>query len=142
VIHIRDRRLLPLIVSGAKKQHQFPASYRHDGSISHPKMTPGQIHKIYIKAPFGSGGDPSAKPLAEVEIVDLVASVLGDMTEEDANFEGFRTLTAYVRWFDRIYYKKGIRFGKDLLHPVWIVYFDFVRLLPAGEALLATMQKG
>lgn len=141
MIHIRDRRLLPLIVDGAKTQHQFPASYRSDGSITHPKMTSGQIHKIYIKAPFGSGGDPSAKPLAEVQVVELVPSVLGDMTNDDARSEGFASLEGYIKWFDRIYYKKAIRFGKDLMRPVWIVYFEFVRLLPAGQKVVAELSK-
>jgi hypothetical protein len=141
VIHIHDKRLVPLLAKGLKTTHRFPASYRMDRTIAHPKITPGTVHKVYVHAPFGSGGKQDAQPMAEVYIKDVRAGALGDTNDEDVRTDGFASLEAFVRWWDRIFYKKALRFDAHLHHPIWIVTFELKRMLPAGEQLVRKLEK-
>jgi hypothetical protein len=141
VIHIHDKRLVPLIARGTKTTHRFPASYRMNGEIAHPKITAGTVHKVYVHAPFGSGRKSDAKPLAEVLVTNIQAGALGDTNDEDVRTDGFASLEAFVLWWNRVFYKKALRFDSHIHHPIWIVTFELQQMLPAGEKLVQALER-
>lgn len=134
--------MVRLIALGKKTTHRFPANYRQDSDgVTHPKVSEGKVHKIYTKAPFGSKGVPSTKPLLEVYINDIELITLGDMIEEDARLEGFASLNAFVKYWDRVWFIKGLKFDNNPFQPVWVIYFTFDELLPAGKKLIEKIEQ-
>jgi hypothetical protein len=141
VIHIADERLVRLVALGKKTTHRFPANYREgSGQVSHPKISPGNVHRVYTVAPFGVFGDPDADPLLEVLVTSVELDILGDITNEEVRQEGFLTRAAYEVWWDRTWFRKGLKFENHLHNPVWVVAFKFERTLPAGDRLIKRLE--
>jgi hypothetical protein len=130
--------MVRLIALGKKITHRFPARYKntYDGGVTHPKISEGKIHKVYTKAPFGSKGLKKSKPLLEVYVNDIELITLGDMIDEDARNEGFASLNAFVKYWDRVWFTKGLKFDNHHFQPVWVIYFELDEILPAGKKLI------
>lgn len=142
MIHVADPKMVRLIALGKKVTHRFPANYRKDSpDVTHPKIVEGSIHKVYTEAPFGKDGNPKAQPMLSVYIEDIELMPLGDMIEEDARNEGFATLNAFVSYWDKVWFTKGLKFDNHLHHPVWVVYLDLEEIFPAGKKLIAQIEK-
>lgn len=141
MLHVADDRLIRLIILGKKTAHRFPANYREDGQITHPKITPRKKHKVYRNAPFGVDGDPNVKPLAEVMITKVHSDTLGDVTEEEVLEEGFASLDAFKIWWNRRWYHDGLNYRNHKIHPIWVIKFKFLRILPAGKELMKRLEE-
>jgi hypothetical protein len=135
--------MVRLIALGKKITHRFPARYKnnYDGGVTHPKISEGKIHKVYTKAPFGSKGLKKSKPLLEVYVNDIELITLGDMIDEDARNEGFASLNAFVKYWDRVWFTKGLKFDNHHFHPVWVIYFELDEILPAGKKLIEKIEQ-
>lgn len=143
MIHIADERLVRLVALGKKTAHRFPANYRQfSGQVAHPKISPGKVHKVYTEAPFGRFGNPNASPLLEVLVTSVELDILGDITEAEVRQEGFSSRDAYIVWWDRTWFRKGLKFENHLHNPIWVVSFEFKRTLEAGDRLLKRLEKG
>jgi hypothetical protein len=141
MIHVKDERLVRLIILGKKTTHRFPASYRPNGDITNPKIVVGKKHKVYTRAPFGRDGDRSSEPLLEVIITDVHSDNLGDTNNDEAITEGFRSIEAFRIWWDKTWGYRNILFEKNLIYPVWVISFKFSKILPAGEKLMKRLEK-
>jgi len=142
VIHVADPKMVRLIALGKKTTHRFPASYKRNSYlVTHPKISEDTIHKVYTEAPFGKDGNPKAKPMLSVYIEELELMPLGDMLEEDAEDEGFASFNAFVKYWDKVWFTKGLKFDNHPHHPVWVVHFDLEKILPAGKKLIADLEK-
>ena len=142
MIHIADERLVRLVALGKKTTHRFPANYReYTGQVTHPKISPGKSHKVYTEAPFGVFGNSKAEPLLEVLVTSVELDILGDITDAEVRQEGFASRDAYVVWWDRTWFRKGLKFENHLHHPVWVVSFKLERTLPAGDRLIQRLEK-
>lgn len=129
--------MVRLIALGKKTTHRFPANYkRNSPNVTHPKIVEGSVHKVYIEAPFGKDGNPKAKPMLSVYIEDIELFPLGDIMEEDARMEGFASLNAFIKYWDRVWFTKGLKFDNHPYHPVWTIYFDLEEIFPAGKKLI------
>jgi hypothetical protein len=143
VIHIADERLVRLVALGKKTTHRFPANYRQfSGKVTHPKISAGNVHKVYTVAPFGVFGDPGAPALLEVMVTSVELDILGDITDDEARQEGFSSLDAYIVWWDRTWFRKGLKFDNHLHNPIWVVSFKLKGTLPAGDRLIERLEKG
>ena len=142
MIHVADERLVRLIVIGKKTVHRFPANRKiATGKVTHPKIVAGKVHLVYTEAPFGRDGNPDAKPLVEVMIEAVELDVLGDMTDDQAQLEGFASVDAFKVYWDRVWYHKAIRFDRHRYHPVWVVLFRLHKVLSDGRKLIAKLEK-
>lgn len=142
MIKVHDERLVRLIALGKKTVHRFPSRFRHGTSeLTHPKISPGVIHKVYTQAPFGRDGNPDARPLLEVMILSVEAEPLGDINHEEANLEGFATTDAFIRAWNAVYTQKAIRFAANMYHPVWRVEFELEKILPDGQKMIDKIEK-
>ena len=142
MLHVADPRLVRLIALGKKTTHRFPGHYKPGtNTVTNPKIGPGIVHKVYMKAPFGSDGDPDAEPvlLVTVESVDL--DVLCDTTTEDARAEGFASLEAFVEYWNKKWAPKAIAYRAHMYHPVWVVQFTLKEILPAGKKIIDKLEK-
>jgi hypothetical protein len=142
VLHVADERLVRLIAIGKKGRHTFPANYRVDTrEVCHPKITVGTVHKVYTRAPFGSKGDPEADPLLEVIPTNIRLDVLGDLDDGDARGEGFASIDAFAKWWNKVYYDKAKTFRSDPHCPVWVIEFDLKSVLPAGQRVIDRLER-
>jgi hypothetical protein len=137
VIHIPDPRLARLVLIGKKTRHTFPAQYRKGtGELTSPKISVGKEHLVYSIAPFGNSGDPDAEPLGKVLIDAVAPEVIADITDADVRSEGFANLSAFKIYWNSVWRKKTLDFDKNRHHPVWVIRFRLLSVLPAGVALL------
>ena len=63
------------------------------------------------------------------------------MIEEDAKLEGFATLNAFVKYWDRVWFKKGLKFDNHPFQPVWVIYFELDEILPDGKKLIEKIEQ-
>lgn len=142
MIHVADPRLVRLIALGKKTTHRFPANYKPGTQdITNPKIRPGIVHKVYLKAPFGRDGDPDAKPLLLVDVESVDLDVLCDTTEEDAIEEGFASMEAFIGYWNKKWAKKSIRYHIHMYHPIWVVRFKYKETLPEGKKIIDALEK-
>jgi hypothetical protein len=141
VIHVADERLVRLIALGKKTTHRFPANYKaRTLEVTHPKISEGNIHKVYTRAPFGKDGDPDAEPLLEVMVDSVELEPLGDMTNEDARNEGFASLETFITYWNKVWFNKALKYQNNMYHPVWIIAFEHRKTLPAGDRLIKRIE--
>lgn len=142
MLHVADPRLVRLIALGKKTTHRFPANYKPGtNAVTHSKIRPGIVHKVYIRAPFGKDGDPDAEPLLLVTVRSVDLDVLCDTTVEDARAEGFASLEAFVAYWDNKWAQKSISYHTHMYHPVWVVQFELKEILPAGQKIIDQLEK-
>ena len=142
MLHVADERLIRLIVIGKKRRHTFPANYRIDTRrVCQPKISVGATHKVFTRAPFGRNGDPDAEPLLEVIPTNIRLDVLGDLDDGDAIGEGFASIDAFAKWWNRNYYDKSKTFRSDPHCPVWVIEFDLEKVLPAGQQMIDRLER-
>ena len=70
---------------------------------------PGAVHKIKI--------DRTKKVYGEIEIIACYPQKFGDITEDDAHYEGFNSLWEYKKYFFK---KNGFIESNDL---IWVIEF-------------------
>jgi len=142
VLHVADKRLVRLIALGKKITHRFPAQFKlGSDEVTHPKIAEGKVHKVYNVAPFGSDGDPEAQPLLTIMIERVELSPLGDITEEEARLEGFASLETFIGYWNRVWFNRALKFENNRYHPVWVISFQLLEILPDGETLLEELER-
>lgn len=142
MIHVADPRLVRLIALGKKTTHRFPAKYKPGTQdVTNPKIRPGIVHRVYLKAPFGRDGDPDAKPLLLVDVESVDLDVLCDTTEEDAMEEGFASLDSFIQYWNKKWAKKSIKYSMHMYHPIWVVRFKHKETLPDGQKIIDAIEK-
>ena len=142
MLHVADPRLVRLIALGKKTTHRFPAKYKAGANtVTNPKIKPGIVHRVYLKAPFGRDGDPEAKPLLLVTVQSVDLDVLCDTTEDDARAEGFASLATFVAYWDKKWAQKSVSYHSHMYNPVWVVQFELKEILPAGQKIIDQIEK-
>lgn len=142
MIHVADARLVRLIALGKKTTHRFPANYKPGTQdVTNPKIRPGIVHRVYMKAPFGKDGDPDAKPLLLVDVKSVTLDVLCDTTDEDVREEGFASLETFIKYWNNKWARKSLRYHIHMYHPIWVVRFKLKEILPAGQKIIDILER-
>jgi hypothetical protein len=128
VIVIPDFNVLMLIAAkppATKTVHHWPAGVAADGNLCRPKMKVGATHVVYEHAPQGRFGNKYEPPMIFVMIDGIGHDCPFDWQEEDMPAEGFESVEAYGRWWDR--WRAGDRLCKPWAEmqdePFWFCTF-------------------
>lgn len=142
MIHVPDPRLIRLIALGKKTTHRFPARYKPvTNQVTHPKITTGVVHRVYLEPPFGRDGNPNAKPTMLIDVQSVDLDILCDISEADAHAEGFASLESFIKYWDKKWIKKALRYSSSMYNPIWVVKFKLREILPEGKKIIAKLEK-
>lgn len=102
-----DKRTLIMILNGRKTQTRRLRKNNNRPAI------PNNIHKLKI--------DRTPKTYGYIKIISCEKSVFGNITEQDAKEEGFKSVREYVKYFTEV----NGKVTKDT--PIWIIKFELIK---------------